>query len=239
MSDGKTRRPELKLLMIIVERRQTDKLEDFLRDKQLRFHYMIDAMGTARSEVLKSLGLSGSDKTICICVINAGEAERLVSSVTDRFSLKKLGNGIICILPITGISAIIMELMESAEKERTETDMENPPEEKKVEPDYSLVVAVIDQGYSEVLMSAARSAGATGGTIINARHSGVEEAVKFFGVTLQAEKEVVAIVVPNESRSELMHAIGKKCGRSTEAHGAIISLPVESCEGITMCETKS
>ena len=239
MGDDKTRRPALKLLMIIVERRQTDKLEDFLRDKQLRFHYMIDAMGTARSEVLKSLGLSGSDKTICICVISAGEAERLASSVTDRFSLNKLGNGIICIMPITGISAVIMELLKSDEKERTETDMENQPEEKKAEPAYSLVIAVIDQGFSEILMSAARSAGATGGTIIPARHSGVEEAVKFFGVTLQVEKEVVAIVVPNENRTELMYAIGKKCGKNTEAHGAIISIPVESCEGITMCAAKS
>ena len=239
MSDDKTRRPALKLLMIIVERRQTDKLEDFLRDKQLRFHYMIDAMGTARSEALRSLGLSGSEKTICICVISAGEAERLASSVTDRFSLEKPGNGIICILPITGISAVIMELMKSAEKERTETDMENPPEETKAQPDYALVVAVINKGFSEILMSAARSAGATGGTIIPARHSGVEETVKFFGVTLQAEKEVVAIVVPSESRTEFMHAIGKKCGKNTEAQGAIISLPVESCEGITMCAAKS
>lgn len=226
--------PELKVLMIVIERNNMAKLEDFLRDKHIRFHYMINAVGTARSEVLKSLGLSGSEKTVCVCVIRNAEADRLVSSVTDRFSLTKPGNGIIYTLPVSGISAVMMELLNDENSERSEHRMENLSEEKKSGTSYSLVVSVVNHGYSEVLMNAARSAGARGGTIINARHSGIGEAVKFFGVTLQAEKEIVAIVLPSAQKSELVKMISQKCGLHTEAHGITITLPVENCAGIDM-----
>ena len=234
MSENITKRPDLSLLMIIIDKSDLAKLEDFIREKHIRFHFMANATGTARSEILKSLGLSGSEKTICICTTRAGETEKLVSSVADRFSLSKSGNGIICTLPISGISAVVMELLESNNNERVEQHMEDLSNENKFIAEYSLVISVINQGYSEILMSAARSAGAGGGTIIHARHSGIEDSVKFFGVTIQAEKEVVAIVIPSERKTELVRAINDKCGLKTEAHGIIISIPVENCIGIGM-----
>ena len=110
--------------------------------------------------------------------------------------------------------------------------MDMEADEVKEESKYSLVLSVIDSGFSETLMAAARSAGARGGTIINARRAGLEEAVKFFGVTLQEEKELVAIVVHERQKRELMNAIAQKCGINTTAHGIVISMPVEACAGI-------
>lgn len=222
--------PALKLLMIVVERSEMDKLEDFLREKWIAFHYMINAMGTARSELLQTFGLSGSEKTICACVIRSNEAERLVESVSDHFSLTKPGNGIVYTIPISGISAVISRLHSTEDNERNEDMMEDSG--KKTEAPYSMVVSVINQGFSETLMDVAHAVGVRGGTIINARHSAIEDTVKFFGVTLQAEKEVVVIVVPSGQKAELMHAIGNKCGLNTEAGGIIVSLPVDNCAGI-------
>ena len=193
---------------------------------------MISAMGTARSEILQSLGLSGSEKTVCVCAVRAAEVERLLVSVTDRFSLTKPGNGIAYTMPVSGISAVIIELMNAGDGERMESDMESIQKVNKDETAYTLVVTVINQGYSEILMSAARAVGARGGTVFNARHSSLEESVKFFGVTLQAEKEIVAIVLPSTQKAELMRAINQKCGLNTEAHGIIITIPVDNCMGI-------
>ena len=83
-------------------------------------------------------------------------------------------------------------------------------------------------------MEAANSVGIRSGTIINARHSSVEDEVKFFGVTLQAEKEIVFIVVPTEQKTELMKVVCQKCGLHTEAHGIMVSMPVEDCAGLDM-----
>jgi len=223
--------PLLKVLMTVIDRNETGNLQDFLREKRIRFHYMINGMGTARSEILSSFGLSGSEKTVCICIVCVDTAPAMVASIADRFSLGRPGNGIICMIPVSGISAAILESIHSEKRERND-NMANTQKELPDEPAYSLVAAVLTQGYSEVLMEAARQAGVRGGTVINARHSGIEESVKFFGVTLQAEKEIVAIVVPNEQKAGLMRAINQKCGLHTEAHGVILSLPVELCAGI-------
>ena len=56
-------------------------------------------------------------------------------------------------------------------------------------------------------MHAARKAGAGGGTIINARGTGREEDVKFFGITIVPEKELVLILAEQEKAPRILEAI--------------------------------
>jgi hypothetical protein len=79
---------------------------------------------------------------------------------------------------------------------------------------------------------AAHAAGARGGTIVHARRAGIEDAIRFFGITLQEDKEIVAILIPKTQKKELMQAVSKACGSKTDAHGIVISLPVDSCAGL-------
>ena len=228
-----------RLITMIVDRNHTERLEDFLREKRVHLHYMFNAMGSASSEVFKSLGLSGTEKTVCLCVEPAVRAFPLTRSVADRLALTRPGNGIAFITPVTAVSAAISSQI-SAEleylNERLDKWMDKGLEElregSKVDIEYSLILSVINQGFSETLMDAAHSVGVLGGTIVYARRTSVEEKVKFFGVTLQAEKEIVAIVVPRAKKKELMEVITKKCGLNTEAHGIVIALPVEHCVGL-------
>ena len=67
---------------------------------------------------------------------------------------------------------------------------------------YELLVIVTNLGYTELVMDAARGAGAGGGTVIHAKGTGMEKAEQFLGVKLAAEKEMVLIVRP---------AAAKKC----------------------------
>ena len=57
--------------------------------------------------------------------------------------------------------------------------------------EYELVICIVNQGFTEIVMDAARSVGATGGTIIKARGAGSEKAGELFGITFQHEKERV------------------------------------------------
>lgn len=226
-----------KLLVIIVDRNSTNELEDLMREKHAHLHYMFNAIGTASSEILKSLGLSGTEKTVCICMKPEMEALPLMMSVSDSLSLTRSGKGIAFIIPISGVSAVISNIFNKESehlKERLSNYMDTGLEDIKDGANLSLVVSAINQGFSEILMDAARSVGAKGGTIVHARRSGIEDAIKFFGVTLQAEKEIVAILVPHNQKKELMQAITKKCGINTEAHGIVFSIPVESCSGISI-----
>jgi hypothetical protein len=225
-----------KLLVIITDRGESRRLEHILREKHAHFHYMINAIGTASSEILKAFGLSGSEKTVCLCMAPAAKVRHIMTSVVERLEFMQPGNGIAFYLSVSGLSAIVTNALsgELAQfKERVDAWMEKEQETAAEAARYELVVAIVDQGFSDSLMAAARTAGARGGTIVHARRSGAEDAKKFLGISLQEEKELVAIITARSHKKELMQAISHACGANTDAHGIMISLPVEGCEGIS------
>ena len=61
--------------------------------------------------------------------------------------------------------------------------------------EYEMIVCVVNTGFSDAVMSAARACGARGGTVINARGTANPEAESFFKITIQPEKEIVIIAV--------------------------------------------
>ena len=91
---------------------------------------------------------------------------------------------------------------------------------------YELVVCIINAGYSETVMAAARAAGARGGTIVRARGSANPEAEEFFNISIQPDKEVVLILVKSDIKDEVLKTVYKNCGLSTEGLGIVFSLPV-------------
>ena len=95
-----------------------------------------------------------------------------------------------------------------------------------------LIIAIVNSGYADDAMKAARSAGARGGTILNARGAGVEAQDRFYGVTIQSEKEMVLLVVEKEHKAAIMKAVCEKTGLKQEGRGIIFSLPVEDAVGM-------
>ncbi len=95
-------------------------------------------------------------------------------------------------------------------------------DEKKFE----LVVCIVNAGYSENVMTAARSAGARGGSIVRGRGSANPESEEFFGVTIQPDKEIVLVLVSADIKDTVLKAIYKNAGLSTEGVGIVFSLPV-------------
>ena len=89
-----------------------------------------------------------------------------------------------------------------------------------------------NQGYSDDVMYTARAAGATGGTILKGLRCSPEEVAKHFGMALQEEQEVLAIVVPKDKKTEIMTAISKQHGIDTPAHGVSFALPVDAIMGL-------
>ena len=93
-------------------------------------------------------------------------------------------------------------------------------------------MCIRDRGYSEEVMEAARSAGAGGGTVVHSRRIGNKEAMCFWGMSIQEEKEMLFIVAENESKLKIMQAIGDKCGMHSDAKGIVLSLPIDTVIGM-------
>lgn len=103
-------------------------------------------------------------------------------------------------------------------------------DEKKSE--YSLIATIINRGFSDDVMDAARDAGARGGTVVYAHGTGLHEGNGFFGLSIHPEKELILILADEEHRKEIMQAIVRHNGLSTEGAGITFSLPVTNVAGI-------
>ena len=91
---------------------------------------------------------------------------------------------------------------------------------------FELIVCIVNAGFSQNVMEAARNAGAQGGTIVRARGSANPEAEEFFNINIQPDKEMVLILVPSGIKDLVMKSIYKDAGLAQEAKGIAFSLPV-------------
>lgn len=97
---------------------------------------------------------------------------------------------------------------------------------------YSLICTIINRGYSDDVMDAARDAGARGGTVVYAHGAGMHEEDSFFGISIHPEKELVLILSTEDQKAEIMQAIVKKVGLFSEGAGITFALPVNNVGGI-------
>ena len=100
---------------------------------------------------------------------------------------------------------------------------------------YELIVAIYEKGYTDLVMDAAREAGARGGTTIHAKGTGAG-AEKFFGMTLAEEKEMVFIVSHVDKKKDIMRAIMQHAGVESKAHALVFSLPVSETAGFRFAD---
>ena len=98
--------------------------------------------------------------------------------------------------------------------------------------DYEVVFCVVNAGYSELVMDAAKEVGARGGTVIHARGTANKEAEKFFSITIQPDKEIVMILVPSKIKDEVSRAVYRQAGLKSAGQGIAFSLAVDEVVGI-------
>ncbi len=98
---------------------------------------------------------------------------------------------------------------------------------------YELIVVIVNHGFEEEVMSAARAAGARGGTVFNARGTAnADDEVKFLGISLHPHKEIVFILANADTKNNIMTAIKERAGLATPGLGILFTLPVEDVMGI-------
>ena len=98
---------------------------------------------------------------------------------------------------------------------------------------YEMILCVVNAGFSDDVMDAAREAGARGGTVIHARGTANKEAEAFFHITIQPDKDIVMMLVPATIKDAVLHAIYQSAGLKSEGQGIAFSLPVNNAVGLT------
>lgn len=95
-----------------------------------------------------------------------------------------------------------------------------------------LIIAICNVGFSEVVMDAAKEAGARGGTVSRARGTANSNAEKKFGVYVTPDKEMVLIVVPTKIRDKVLNSIYSAVAQGQPGNCVAFSLPVDNTIGI-------
>ena len=108
------------------------------------------------------------------------------------------------------------------------TQTNSQPEEKH----FDLIIAIVNKGYTDIIMQAAKSKGARGGTTFSARGTGNKELGSFYGIAIEPEKDVVFIVVETKIRDDVLLAIYKEAGLETKGVGIAFSVSLTDVVGL-------
>lgn len=232
--------PVLKLLFVIIDWNKLRVVSKVFDQERIRFHFVGKGKGTASSEILDVLGIGSSEKAVILCLEQEEMAPFLIQEVRKKLGVHSVGAGIAFTVPLSGINNLIFKLFKEPDilnmPEISENQEQNPREEVNVSSTIKndVIISIINQGYSDEFMTVAREAGATGGTVINARGLDHQKRVKFFGVSVQDEKEIILILAGREQKVPIMEAVSQAYGITTEAEGLIFSLPVDKVMGLNV-----
>ena len=183
--------------------------------------------GTAQQKTLDRLGIEKTEKIMLSAVVSGPLASGLLEGLMRTMQIDVPGNGIAFTIPLQSV-ANSASLQYLTQGQNTEQNGVLVMEENR----FSLIVVIAQKGYTELVMEAARSANAGGGTIIHAKGIGEKNAAPFFGMSIASEQELIYIVSRQRDEKNIMHAIMEKAGSKQDRVVAAFSLPVNQVVGL-------
>lgn len=202
-----------KLVMCIVPRDNGELITTAARQAGAGGGTIIMGRGTATSNLLELLGLGGSSKDITFNIVETTILEKVCQSIEQICSDKKAHFGVMVTMN-TG------DFYKAGDQINSTLTAEQKKGEEAMT-DYEMINIIVNKGYAEDAMAAARKAGAGGGTIIGARGTAKEGDATFFGVEIVPEKEMLMILVPKDKKEAIIQAVSSLSCFSKAGSGII------------------
>lgn len=219
------------MMVTIVARNQGEKYLRFYAENKQEVQLVTLGRGTANDDTLDYFGLESREKAVLFSIVTDDRWKSLRRGLVKKMQIEVPGVGVAFLIPLSSIggAGVFQYLTRNLDYvKEEETEMKDTK--------FEMIIAVANQGYIELIMEAARSAKAGGGTVLHAKGTGMEGMGKFFGVTLAAEKEMIFIVTRSDQKNEIMRAIMEKAGMNSKAKTFLFSVPVESTVGLRALE---
>ena len=155
--------------------------------------------GTATNGILQLLGLGDTSKDI-VYIILEDDKYLAVKDEIIKASENKKHFGVL-------FSLAVGDFVKAGDKDSVEKTGGNTMTENAKAETYQMINVIVNKGYAEDAMDAARRAGAGGGTIMGARGTAREGDAAFFGMKIVPEKDMLMILVPSEKKDAIVQAI--------------------------------
>ena len=200
-------------VITVVSPEATEKLDLIHRELSVPLSVTFHGRGTADRSVLELLGKSAV----------------LMSELRRRLYIGIPGHGVAVSVPLKSMGGErVVSVMSEGE-----VSAGRVPDINRT---YELIVAIANEGRTDDVMNAARSAGATGGTVLHGKGTLAEEAARFLNISIASEKEIILIVARREEKGDIMRSVLERAGTATDAGAILFSLPVTSVAGFGMLD---
>lgn len=177
--------------------------------------------GTIKNPILEFLDLAETRKEIVLMAADAATAHTVLEELNGKFNFSKPHHGIAF---STSIASILGTKSITSKVNKESRGVENPM--------YNLIMVVVERGKAESVIEAATEAGSRGGTIINARGSGIHETSKLFSMEIEPEKEIVLIISENSLTEKIASSINDHLKMNEPGNGIIFIQDVNKTYGL-------
>lgn len=177
--------------------------------------------GTVKSHLLELLGLYEIKKEIVLMISKASLEDKLHEGLTERFHLNKPNHGIAFSMSLQNVLGARNCRCSNQEEIGGKYSME-----------YEVIFTIVERGLAEEVVDAAVSAGAQGGTIVNARGAGSHEHSTLFSMSLEPEKEIVMIIIEKVKSDKIITAINNAAHIDEPGKGILFTMDVNRTSGL-------
>lgn len=204
-------------------------LAEICKKMEVPLNVVFMGRGTAVKSMLDILGIESNEKRVVLSVANNDKTDELIKEQKQKLYVGVPGHGLVVAVPIKSVGGGKTVDFLNGGKPEGKTNAGNKFY-------YELIIAVANEGRTDMVMNAARAAGAAGGTVLHGKGTGSEKEEMFYNFSIVQEKEVVMIVAKSGQKKEIMKSILEKAGPGTEAGSIVFSLPISEAAGFGMFE---
>ena len=215
---------ELYYVIAITDHDRGEAMNALYRAAGLRGILSMPGRGTATSEHLAIYGLDATEKYVISAVGNRSEVEGLIKSAKRKLFIDIPGNGVMLTVPLKSVAG--------GKTLAYLTDEQKTGGAPRMDFEHELIIVILNEGYSDFVMDAARAAGAGGGTVLHAKGTGGTRGEKFFSVSLADEKDMIYIIAHKDEKAAIMRSINEQAGPGSRAGAICFSLPISSVAGL-------
>ena len=215
---------ELYCVIAITDHERGEAMNTLYRAAGLRGILSMPGRGTATSEHLAIYGLDATEKYVISGVGNGDEAEGLIKSAKRKLFIDIPGNGVMLTVPLKSVAG--------GKTLAYLTDEQKLGGAPRMDFEHELIIVILNEGYADLVMDAARAAGAGGGTVLHAKGTGSKRGEKFFSVSLADEKDMIYISAHKDEKAAIMRSINEQAAPGTKAGAICFSLPISSVAGL-------
>lgn len=222
----------VKMLVSIINKADQETLTETLNRYSVSMHFSGIGHGTARSHHRSYFGIDDVEKRVTFSLIPSFLEHTLLNAIGRELKLYLIGKGIAFTMPLSAISNIVEEPILATSDREQSRHTKSPVSKKEKTSMHELVIAVVNEKYSDAAVDAARAAGATGATVFHTRSVDNAKIEQAMGASIPKETDSIFFLTTKEYKLKIMEAIRDSAGLKTEGSAVIFSVPVDDLVGI-------